>query len=104
MKHAVIPTVVFALLATVALSSCNKDAAADTKIDKTKIAVTIKNDVHDMIEAMNAKDVDEGHRPRCHKLCGHVPRSAKYGGTRTRPKATTKLVVADPLFWVRVGQ
>jgi ketosteroid isomerase-like protein len=98
------PVVVAITLVSVAaaLASCDKNAAASTKVDKSAVTVAIKNDVRDLVSALNAKDVDKA---VSHDGPNYV--FMFHGAPNTvgadQDKTTTKDVVADPLFWVTLG-
>ncbi|HET9159528.1 MAG TPA: hypothetical protein VFN88_02865 [Caulobacteraceae bacterium] len=88
--------------AAVGLASCDKNAAADTKTDKNAITVAIKNDVHDLVTELNAKDVDKAAAHDAADYVGMFHGAPNSVGLEA-DKTTTKQVVADPLFWVTLG-
>jgi ketosteroid isomerase-like protein len=102
MKTASATAIALMALAGLALASCDKNAAADTKLDKTKVATGIKNDVHDLVESLNAKDVDAAAAHDAANYVGMFHGAPNSVGIE-QDKATTKQVVADPLFWVQLG-
>lgn len=88
-------------LAAFGLSSCDKKAEAAV-VDKSKIATTIKNDVHTLVEQINARDVAKavGHDSPDYVFMFHGQPNVVGVEQDT---AATKEFIKDPLLWITLG-
>jgi ketosteroid isomerase-like protein len=101
MKHAPISAIAL-LCAAVALTSCDKNAAAETTVDKTAIQTAIKNDVRDLVESFNNKNIEKAvthDTPDAVFMMHGAPNAV---GPEQDLKAT-KAIAVDPLAWIQLG-
>jgi ketosteroid isomerase-like protein len=101
MRHATIITAAM-LFAAGALSACDKDAAAETTVDKTAIQTTIKKDVADLVQSFNNKNIEKAvtHDTADGVFMMHGQPNAV--GPEQDLKAT-KAIAVDPLAWLQTG-
>lgn len=101
MKHAKI-TAVAVLFAAASLASCDKDASAETKVDKSAIQKTIKNDVADLVESFNNKNIEKAVTHDTPDVVFMFHGAPNAVGPDQDLKAT-KAIAVDPLAWIQVG-
>jgi ketosteroid isomerase-like protein len=101
MKHATI-TAIAVLFAATALGSCDKDASAETKVDKTAVQKTIKNDVRDLVESFNNKNIEKAVTHDTPDVVFMLHGAPNAVGPDQDLKATKKIAV-DPLAWITIG-
>lgn len=99
MTIAKIATIALVLSAST-LAGCVKPAAP--AVDKAKISVAIKNDVADLVEALNAKDTDKAVAHDAPGVVGMFHGAPNYVGAEADAKFT-KETMADPLAWITLG-
>lgn len=88
-------------LAGAGLSSCDKKAEAAT-VDKAKIATSVKNDVHSMVESFNGRDLASVVRHDGPDYISMVHGQANVIGVAADHEST-KAMLSDPLVWVTLG-
>jgi len=102
MKHATI-TAIALLFAASALASCDKNASAETKIDKGPVQGAIKKDVADLVEALNNRNIEKAVTHDTADSLGMFHGAANTVGPDQDLKAM-KAVFVDPLAWIQVGK
>ena len=101
MKHATI-TIIAMLCAAGGLASCDKNAAAETKVDKTAIQKAVKNDVADLVESFNNKNIEKAVTHDTPDVVFMMHGAPNAVGPDQDLKAT-KAIAADPLAWITIG-